>query len=178
MAQVVRSIEDAVMLNGKPYTAQVCGRPNGHIWEGWVEFVDAGGSEVRRTSRETTQPDLGALVYWSQGLSPTYLEGALVRTLPGPVTVAAPMPQPYFEGPAPPPSIEIPERVAVEHAVLDPFSVATKGPDLLRKELSALRAWHLRNIVRAYDLADPSSDLDALSAPELVEMIMNAVEPV
>jgi hypothetical protein len=81
MAQVVRVIDDVILLDGVPYSAQVCGRPNGHLWEGWIEFIAADGSDVRRTPRETTQPDRDALMYWAQGLSMTYLEGAMARTL-------------------------------------------------------------------------------------------------
>jgi hypothetical protein len=60
--------------------------------------------------------------------------------------------------------------------VLDPFSVRTKsGEEVLRRELGALRAWHLRNIVRAYGLADEHAvDLEALSEPELVALIVSA----
>jgi hypothetical protein len=59
--------------------------------------------------------------------------------------------------------------------VLDPFSVRTKGEEILRRELGALRAWHLRNIVQAYSLADEHRvDLEALDEPELVELIVQA----
>ena len=62
MADVVRVFDDPVLLDGVPYSAQVCGRANGHLWEGWIEFAEVDGSDVRRTSRETTQPDRDALV--------------------------------------------------------------------------------------------------------------------
>jgi hypothetical protein len=179
MAQVVHVFEDQeVVLVGTVYGVQVCGRPNGHVWEGWLEFIADDGSDVRRTARETTQPDLEALTYWSEGLSPTYLEGAMARTMAHPDPPAVVVSQPYFDEPAAPPPVDIPDRVAVQHAVLDPFSVASKGADVLRSELGALRAWHLRNIIRAYELADPSLDLEALSAGELIDVIVNAVETV
>ena len=59
--------------------------------------------------------------------------------------------------------------------MLDPFSVRAKGEEILRRELGALRAWHLRNIVHAYALADEHRvDLEALEEPELVELIVEA----
>jgi hypothetical protein len=175
MAEVVHVFEDAVLLDGAPYTAQVAGRPDGHIWEGWIEFVARDGSDRRRTPRETTQPDRAALVYWATGLSGTYLEGALQRALePAPRRVVTPMPAPAFEAPAPNPAADI---FAADRAVLDPFSVGAKGEELLRRELGALRSWHLRNIVRAYRLADADVDLEAMTGPELIELIVAAVQP-
>ena len=174
MAEVVHVFEDAVMLDGVPYTAQVAGRPEGHMWEGWVEFVAEDRSDALRTPRETTQPDRAALVYWATGLSPTYLEGALRRALNPPArrTVAA-MPEPLFEAPAPSPAADL---FATDRAVLDPFSVGAKGETLLRNELSALRGWHLRNIARAYHLADEDVDLEGLSEPALIEVIVAGVK--
>ena len=58
----------------------------------------------------------------------------------------------------------------------DPFSVYAKGDDLLRQELSAMSPWHLRNIIRAYDLASsPSLNLETLTAEELIGVIMSGV---
>jgi hypothetical protein len=174
MAEIVHVFDDPVLLNGAPYTAQVAGRPEGHVWEGWIEFAARDGSDRLRTPRETTQPDRAALVYWATGLSGTYLEGALRRALePPPRRVVAPMPPPLFESPAPNPAADL---FAADRAVLDPFSVGAKGEDLLRSELGALRGWHLRNIVRAYHLADDRIDLDAMTEPALVELIVSAVQ--
>ena len=175
MAEVVRTFDDPLLLNGVPYVAQVCARPSGHTWEGWIEFVAVDGSDVRRTPRETTQPNRAAVVYWSEGLSGTYLEGALARTLTSVTVTKREVPEPYFDEPAA--GVEVEPEPADVTAVLDPFAVAANGEVHLRKQLGALRAWHLRNIVRAYDLADPSLDLEALSAPELIELIVGAVEP-
>jgi hypothetical protein len=176
MAEIVHVFEDPVLLDGSPYEARVAGRPDGHIWEGWIEFVAHDGGDALRTPRETTQPDRAALVYWATGLSGTYLEGALRRALQPPAQrVASPLPEPLFEAPAPNPAADI---FAADRAVLDPFSVGAKGEDLLRRELGALRDWHLRNIVRAYRLADPTVDLEAMTEPELVELIVSRVQPV
>jgi hypothetical protein len=173
MAEVVHAFADPVLVDGMPYQAQVVGRPDGHMWEGWIEFVAADGSDALRTPRETTQPDRNALAYWATGLSPTYLEGALHRALtPPPRRVVTPMPPPAFEAPAPSPAADL---FAADRAVLDPFSVGAKGEHLLRSELGALRGWHLRNIVRAYDLADPDVNLETMNESELIDLIVNAV---
>jgi hypothetical protein len=174
MAEVIQVFEDPIYLNREPYRAQVVGRPAGNIWEGWIEFVSADGEDVRRTPRETTQPDRDALRYWATGLSGTYLEGALARTLEPRVVRRSRPAAAFFEAPAPNPVLDV---VADDRAVLDPFSVGAKGEDLLRRELGALRGWHLRNIVRAYALADESVDLERLSEPELVELIVAGVAP-
>ena len=178
MARVVRSFDDRVLLNGVPYRAQVCARPDGHIWEGWIEFIADDGSDVRRTGRETTQPDLNAIVYWASGLSGTYLEGALARTLDKPKVVVRETPEPLFDGPDNSVDVVPQGPTEVDRAVLDPFSVGAKGEELLRRELGALRAWHLRNIIRAYDLADSTADLQQLTEPELIDLIVEAVQPV
>jgi hypothetical protein len=173
MAEVVHVFEESVLIDGVPYTAQVAGRPDGHVWEGWIEFASHDGSDAFRTPRETTQPDRAALVYWSTGLSTTYLEGALHRALtPKARRVAAAMPAAMFEAPAANPAADI---FAADRAVLDPFSVGAKGEDLLRRELGALRGWHLRNIIRAYRLNDAATDLEALNEPALIELIVAAV---
>ena len=51
------------------------------LWEGWVEFLPAGTDdrEAIRTGRETEQPKRSDLLYWAQGLTQVYLEGALQR---------------------------------------------------------------------------------------------------
>ena len=175
MAEVIRIFEPLIAEGDQHYRAQVCGRPAGTIWEGWIEFQIPEGEWVR-TSRETTQPDRDALEYWAGGLSTTYLEGALARALSPPVTAPAPVRgHPRFEGPA---ASVVAEPVVVERAVLNPFSVGAKGETVLRQELGALRGWHLRNIIRAYDLADSTEDLDVLSEAELIDVIVSAVQPV
>ena len=58
-------------------------RPDG-TWEGWLEFVPSSATlPSLRTERETTQPDLSALEYWSTGLEPAYLSGAFERAKSG-----------------------------------------------------------------------------------------------
>jgi hypothetical protein len=177
MAEVFRTFDDRLFLDGTAYRAQVCGRRNRHMWEGWIEFAAEDGSDVRRTSRETTQPDRDALAYWAEGLSGTYLEGALARTLTRLKVRRREQPQPYFAQPEASPIVEPGGPTDVTRAVLDPFSVAEKGEGLLRQELRALRGWHLRNIIRRYDLATPAADLETMTEPALVELIVAAVQP-
>lgn len=185
MAVVVHVFDTPVYVDDVAYRAQVAGRQVDHLWEGWIEFIALDGSDVRRTPRETTQPDWDALVYWAGGLSGTYLEGAMARALdPAPrPAVRTPPPAAVFDAPAPREPVQSAAPVEarapgphVERPVLDPFSVAERGELFLRRELGALRDWHLRAIVRAYDLAGEDVDIDAMSAPELVELIAAAVE--
>jgi hypothetical protein len=51
------------------------------LWEGWLEFLPAGTDQrdAIRTGRETEQPKRTDLMYWAQGLTQVYLEGALQR---------------------------------------------------------------------------------------------------
>ena len=177
MVEVLLTYEKPVIGEaGRRYAARACGRltENG-LWEGWIEFVPFAGagddSPVLRSERETTQPNRADTEYWATGITPIYLEGALRRTLePREPVFEAPPGQPAYDGPAPPPESA---RVARAVAVLDPFSVRTKsGEEVLRRELGALHAWHLRNIVRAYNLADEhSTDIESLDEPELIEII-------
>jgi hypothetical protein len=53
-------------------------QPSGR-WGAWVEFVSAIGEMVVRTEMETAQSSLPAVVYWTNGLTRTYFEGALDR---------------------------------------------------------------------------------------------------
>ena len=176
MAEVIHVFGSKIFLNGAPYTAQVVGRPAGHIWEGWIEFVSDDSTDIRRTRRETTQPNRAALEYWASGLSGTYLEGALARTLQPPVIRGhEEASRPFFDAPA---ASAGAGREPIDRAVLDPFSVGAKGEDLLRQELGALRGWHLRNIIRAYNLTSDTLDLEALSEAELIEIIVGAVQSV
>jgi len=174
------------------------------VWDGWVEYEPNDGSPVLRTPRETTQPKLTDLEYWAGGLTPVYLEGALERAIHAEraiIEVEFDAPEaPAYEGPAPDPATRVPmarpsmgarsdlaegvtddgdlaereEDVEVDEAVLNPFSVFAKGEGLLRLQLGALSARHLRSIVRAYRLAE-DIDLHALDAVELAELIVAGV---
>ena len=176
MAQTVVQFDTPItQTNGAQYMARVCGREREDgLWEGWVEFVNPSTGAVLRTVRETTQPNVTDLRYWATGLSTVYLEGALARTLNPPKTAApAVIPPPHYDGPAE-------RRPQREHSwpesVLNPFSVYAKNPDLLAQELTALRAWHLRQIIRDFSLVNENDvRLENMSEPELGSLIMQRV---
>ena len=81
-------------LDGHTYRAAACGeqRRDG-TWIGWLEFAPTSGGIVRRTPRETTQPNLEAVIYWSRGLEVVYLEGALERAITAPTDSLASPPR-------------------------------------------------------------------------------------
>ena len=175
MAQVVLAFADVLRTtDGTAYSVTACGRERSDgTWEGWLEFApDDTTSPVLRSGRETTQPNLADLRYWATGLTPVYLEGALARALKGPPRARLPVvPRiPAYDSPAP--TFE----EASAQPVLDPFSVFAKGADLLRQQLFALSARHLRVILRAYHLMGPVEiDLMTLRETELVALILSGV---
>ena len=176
MAQTLARFDVAVSdRDGRQYTAQACGRQrdNGQ-WEAWIEFEDLQTGEILRSERETTQPNHADAVYWASGLTPVYLEGALDRILrPATVREPQPLPPPHFDGPSP---RRRPKPSGDREPVLDPFSVYEKNPDLLAQELTALRAWHLRQIIRDFDLVDEADvRLDTMTEPELGSLILQRV---
>lgn len=164
-----------VAPDGTAYRARACGGPMpGGTWQGWIEFVPLAGGDAVRSPRETTQPNRADTEYWSTGLTPVYLEGALRRALADPMPgAAAPPPEPsIFDGPAPHGA----PVMNASDSVLDPFSVYQKGEALLRRQLGALSAWHLVNIVTAYDLsAEPAAALNRRAARDLIDIIVSAV---
>ncbi|HZT78202.1 MAG TPA: hypothetical protein VFA27_16220 [Vicinamibacterales bacterium] len=82
MAVMLAEYDEPVVSDGIAYRALVYGaRLDANLWEGWIAFVPADGGPTRRTSRETTQPNLTDTEYWATGLTHVYLEGALVRAL-------------------------------------------------------------------------------------------------
>ena len=179
MARVVSIYQRSPLTRpgGRVYTAQACGRARDDgMWEGWLEFVPRDGSEVLRSQRETTQPNLTDLEYWATGLTPVYLQGALERTLTPPATPSVPLTvRAAYDAPAPAhPSVA--DVTPEADPVLNPFSVYTKGEDLLHRQLGALSRRHLLAIIIGYDLADGAGvDLDALTIAELIELIVGAV---
>ncbi len=80
MAELIQIYAEVLRgAGGEEYTAHAYGeaRDDG-TWEGWIEFHPTEGA-VRRTNRETTQPDRDALAYWASGIEPIYLDGAFAR---------------------------------------------------------------------------------------------------
>jgi hypothetical protein len=174
VAEVLVEFAEAVVdKNGRAYTARACGSEmTAEMWQGWLEFLPLDGGEPVRSARETTQPNREDTEYWATGLTPVYLEGALERALnPLVRPQQPPPPQPVFDEPAPS-ILGVPGR----ESVLNPFSVYRKGESLLRGQLSALSAWHLVNIIAAYDLSDQSpAVLEITPASVLVELIVATV---
>jgi hypothetical protein len=167
--------EPVTSEDGRVFLARACGSEmNGGMWQGWIEFVPVDGGEPLRTTRATTQPNRQDTLYWATGLTPVYLDGALQRVLrPAP---RLPTPEgramPIFDGPAP---SDEPAR-ATGGSVLNPFSVYRKGETVLRRQLGALSAWHLVNIIRSHALSEESSTALNASQPEvLIEIIVDGV---
>jgi len=176
MAEVLADYSETIVgPNAVRYHAQAVGAsgPDG-MWEAWIEFLPLELETPIRSPRETTQPNHADAVYWANGLTSVYLEGALNRALNPIVLKEPPSSSPYFEAPAP----EISRRSSrlTGSAVLNPFSVYEKSATVLEQELRALSAWHLVNIIVAYRLTDePVEVLNALSTASLIERIMIAV---
>jgi hypothetical protein len=162
--------------HGRTYRARACGgeMPTGG-WQGWIEFVPLNGGKPIRSGRETTQPNMTDTVYWANGLTDIYLDGALQRAL-NPVVVRERAPaEPAFDEPAPPVRI-VSSSPQPNDAVLNPFSAYEKGEGLLRQQLGALSAWHLVNIIESYRLStEPPVVLNLLSSGSLIETIVSAV---
>ena len=174
MAEVLLEYAESVRSrDGRTFAARACGGPMDDArWQGWIEFVPADGGPAVRSGRETTQPNRTDTEYWATGLTPVYLQGALERAL-SPLSRPTPSapPRPSFNGPAP--GTGTPAR----DGVLNPFSVYRKGESLLRNQLSALSAWHLVNIIEAYDLSvERRADLEVTPESVLVERIVSAVQ--
>jgi hypothetical protein len=166
---LVRYTERVIADDGTAYRPQACGGvADDGLWEGWIEFIADSGKALR-TPRETEQPNRDDLVYWAEGLTVAYLEGALNRAL-APHVVTVPVEEntsSVFSMPA----SHRPLIVPAPHAILDPFSAIAEGEELLRSQLTALSRDHLVNIVKAYALP---VDV-ALSDASLVDAIVDAV---
>ena len=178
MAQTLVKFDTPVShRDGRQYRVHACGRErdNGQ-WEAWLEFEDLETGEIARSQRETTQPNHKDAVYWATGLTPVYLEGALDRILNPPrVREPEPLPPPHFDGPAPRTRAKTSD-FSDRESVLNPFSVYEKSPDLLAQELTALRGWHLRKIIRDFELIDERDvQLETLTEPELGSLILQRV---
>lgn len=184
MPLVLVQFDEAVAApDGRSFVARACGRvmdDGTGRWEGWLEFDPEDGGKPVRTGQETTQPSVTHVRYWATGLTRAYLDGALRRVLAPPppdlrtdrrVDAAA-----AYEGPSPHRAGTRTggARRARQRAVLDPFAVYAQGESVLRQELSALDAGHLRSIIDAYGLA-AQSDVRMMGEPALAELIVRRV---
>jgi hypothetical protein len=175
MAEVlVRFTERVRHDTGGLYAAQACGGiASDGLWDGWIEFVGENDVAIR-SPRETKQPNRDALVYWAEGLTAAYLEGALRRALDTVVEPATrtPVAEPsLFSEPAEPRRAASPSRSS--HPVLDPFATYMQGEGILRQQLSALSRDHLQAVIDAYAL--PVAPRDSTTNRELADEIVDAV---
>jgi len=69
-------------VSGQWYRPRAYGdpRPAG-TWDGWLVFFPIGGGAAIASDRETTQATAQELTIWAAGLTPVYIQGALVRAL-------------------------------------------------------------------------------------------------
>lgn len=177
MAEVLTSFPTPVRDEYGSYYARAVGRlANDNMWEGWIEFVPVnGGGDVLVSGVESRQPEHEHLVYWAQGLSAVYLEGALHRARK-PLTVRVPvMDEPVSDHPAAR-RVVMQRVVPKPEPVLDPFAVGERSLDVLRQELTALNRPRLLNIIAAFDLAAADVDLTRMNDAQLTGLIVGAVE--
>ena len=175
MAEVlVRFTELVRDDSGLPYQAQASGAfGSDGLWEGWIEFIGENGRALR-TPRETTQPNRDALVYWAEGLTATYLEGALRRALDALLEPAARVSiaeASIFSGPASANAARVSPQPA--RPVLDPWSTYAQGEGVFRQQLSALSRDHLLAVIDGYAL--PIEVRASASDRELVDDIVQTV---
>jgi len=146
------------------------------LWEGWLEFTRAGDDETATTARETEQPNRVDLLYWAQGLTQTYLEGALARAL-APTPDLQPTPEERVHIDSAPRSLAAALGSVTPRVVLDPFLTYAEGENLLHNQLHALSPDHLQNIVEAYRFVDADDPDWARTASKnaLVDRIVDRV---
>jgi len=180
MAQVLAQFRDVLTDDNRiSYRAHACGAEMADgKWQGWLEFIPLSGATPIRSARETTQPNRTDVVYWATGLTFVYLQGALQRALHPLVRATFEPDLPAFSEPAPPLVQSATTRGATQDAVLNPFLVYERGEGPLRRQLGALSAWHLVNIITAYHLSDtPTAVLNHLPAAQLIDVIVAGVVP-
>ena len=161
--------------SGDLYYARALGqKADDGLWEGWLEFQLAGDETVLITRRETEQPNRDDLMYWAQGLTDVYLEGALQRILrPAPAIPAPDVPIHVDSHP----TRSSPLRATMAmRVVLDPYQVFAEGEDVLRGQLHALSRGHVQHIVEAYGFADQDPEFArTASAEQLIDRIVESV---
>ena len=158
MTEVLVEFDTTVRgTDGVRWAPRACGGvAAGGLWEGWIEFMPHDDSlDPVRTPRETEQPNRTDLIYWAQGLTQVYLEGALRRALePPPRPRETPAPLPHFDEPSA-------RRYRVSgptpRPVLNPFEAYAQGEYILLRELRALDVTRIRDIVVAYGLLDATA---------------------
>lgn len=178
MSEILITYAEPVSDPQGTYVARAVGRQaSDGMWEGWIEFVPIGGSsDVIVSGVESRQPAREHLAYWSTGLTPVFLEGALHRARQ-PITVRVRTePVPFSAAPAPRPVRQPVERAPGPEPVLDPFEIGARNLDVLRQELTALNRPRLLNIIDAYDLNPAREDVSWMTDAQLVHFIVVAVD--
>jgi hypothetical protein len=179
MAEVLHTFDTLVGDALGQYQPQAVGRlADDNMWEGWLEFFPTDGSgEVLVSSVESRQPEREHLVYWSTGLSPVYLEGALARARRAVTAHVRASDVPYSNAPKPRHHVTVARSArSVPEPVLDPFEIGSRSLDLLRQELGALNRPRLLNIIAAFDLNPSDEDPSWMSDHQLAHFIVVAVE--
>jgi hypothetical protein len=113
-------------------------------------------------------------MYWAQGLTVAYLEGALRRALDARMVVsrrATTTEESFFTSPARRSGASQPIRA---HSILDPFATYAQGEKILRQQLSALSRYHLLTLIDAYQL--DVVDSAYASKEDLAEGIVRTVK--
>jgi hypothetical protein len=183
---LVQFDEPITCRDGVDWSARACGREDGDgRWSGWLEF-SRNGDDWRATDVESVQPNRRDLEYWVTGLSRVYLQGALMRALSddserdagrASETEREAVSQAPSSGPRhhAVESREIESQAAARpmRAILDPFTTYAQGEGVLRSELSALSADHLRNIAAAFNLESPET-ASVMRGGELIDRIVAA----
>jgi hypothetical protein len=186
---LVRFTEPTRSATGELYWSRAMGKQaEDGLWDGWLEFSREGDIEAIATDRETKQPNRADLLYWAEGLTDVYLEGALARAiglkLPRPSAPSLP-PMPPSKGQwkqrarsmstTPATTGRLTALAMRTHVVLDPFATYAEGEELLHKQLHALSHDHLQNIVEAYQMSDDPEWARRATEDELVEKIVETV---
>ena len=169
MAEIIADLTHRIIdAAGEEFYVRVAGepRPDG-IWEGWLEYVPLGESEVLLTPIETTQPNRVALEHWAGALTDTFVEGAFaraVRASTDPVARLTAIRDPW--NPWVTPGVGAP----------DPFELLPSDREAMRATFGALTRPMLLSVIAEYGLNPAGKSLAWLSDRQLVTFIIIATE--
>jgi hypothetical protein len=177
MTEVLVEYDTILTSREGRWAPRACTRlANDGLWEGWIEFLPigtVGAQEAIRSGRETEQPNRAGVLYWAEGLTQVYLEGALARATAMPVTIIErETTPPRFDGPREP--VRRIKAADWRRPVLDPFAVYQQGEDVLVKQLAALDASRLRDIAVSYGF-ESAPKAQGANAAELTRVIVRGV---
>ena len=176
MSEVFVQFETVVSgPNGSRFTPRACGRARADgLWESWIEFEPASHADgPLHTSRESVQPNRDDLMYWAQGLTQTYLEGALNRAVSLGIPRGSSVVPTHDLDDVPSPSLST-TTPAGPRAVLNPFEVWEQGEHILVRQLAALNSARLRDVAVGYGFAARQTIINDTS-DSLIATIVNGV---